>query len=152
MTPPGVAGIAARRLGRDALAHRLSRLRSRGPADLQTVFTEVSHEARGAFSLLSVLVCSAFVAFGTASSRGSGGPHTPGWRAMSRFIHLWLLLGLVLTATPPARAQLADVDFAEELVRADYVEGLPYVEARELTPAGVERLIEMLRDPGEAEH
>ncbi len=71
---------------------------------------------------------------------------------MSRFIQLWLLLGLVLTATPPARAQLAERDFAEELVWADYVEGLPYVEARELTPAGVERLIEMLRDPAEAEH
>ncbi len=71
---------------------------------------------------------------------------------MSRFIQLWLLLGLLLTATPPARAQLAEGDFAEELVRADYVEGLPYAEARELTPTGVERLVEMLRDPAEAEH
>ncbi len=71
---------------------------------------------------------------------------------MSRLIQLWLLLGLLLTATLPARAQLAEGDFAEELVRADYVEGLPYAEARELTPAGVERLVEMLRDPAEAEH
>ncbi len=71
---------------------------------------------------------------------------------MNRFIQLWLLLGLLLTATPPARAQLAEGDFAEKLVRADYVEGLPYAEARELTLAGVERLVEMLRDPAEVEH
>ncbi len=70
---------------------------------------------------------------------------------MSRFIQLWLLLGLLLTATPLARAQLAEGDFAEELVRADYVEGLPYAKARELTPASVERLVEMLGDPAEAE-
>ncbi len=38
------------------------------------------------------------------------------------------------------------------MVRADYVEGLPYAEARQLTPADVERLSEMLQDPGEAEH
>ncbi len=71
---------------------------------------------------------------------------------MSRFIQLWLLLGLLLTATPPARAQLVEGDFAEELVRAQYVEGLPYAEARDLTLAGIERLVEMLRDPAEAEH
>ncbi len=65
---------------------------------------------------------------------------------------LWLLVGLLLATTHPARAQLSEGDFAEGLVRAQYVEGLPYFEARELTPAGVERLIEMLRDPGEAEH
>jgi len=67
-------------------------------------------------------------------------------------IQLWLLLGLLLAATPPARAQLADGDFAEQLVRADYVEGLPYAEARDLTLAGIERLVEMLRDPSEAKH
>ncbi len=71
---------------------------------------------------------------------------------MSRFIQLWLLLGLLLTATPPARAQLAEGDFAEKLVRADYVEGLPYAKARKLKPAGVERLVEMLRGSAEAEH
>jgi hypothetical protein len=71
---------------------------------------------------------------------------------MSRFIHLWLLLGLLLTATSPARAQLAEGDFAEELVRAQYVEGLPYAEARDLTLPGIERLVEMLRDPAEAKH
>jgi hypothetical protein len=38
------------------------------------------------------------------------------------------------------------------VVRAQYVEGLPYAEARKLKPAGVERLIEMLQDPGEAAH
>ncbi len=71
---------------------------------------------------------------------------------MNRFIQLWLLLGLLLTAPPPARAQLAEEGFAEELVRAQHVEGLPYAEARELTAAGIERLVEMLRDPAEAEH
>jgi len=71
---------------------------------------------------------------------------------MSRFIQLGLLLGLVLSAPPPARAQLAERDVAEELVRAQYFEGLPYGEARELTAAGIERLVEMLRDPAEAEH
>ncbi len=71
---------------------------------------------------------------------------------MSRFIQLWLLLGLVLTATPPARAQLAEGGFAEKFVRADYVEGLPYAKARKLKLEGVERLVEMLRDPAEAEH
>ncbi len=70
---------------------------------------------------------------------------------MKRFILLGVLTFLL--ATPlQGRAQIGDVEFAEGLVRADYVEGLPYAEARELTPAGVERLIEMLRDPGEAEH
>ena len=63
-----------------------------------------------------------------------------------------LTISSVLTATPAARAQLAEGDVAEELVRADYVEGLPYAEARDLTMAGVERLVEMLRDPAEAEH
>jgi hypothetical protein len=71
---------------------------------------------------------------------------------MSRFIQLWLLFGLLLTAPPPARAQLAERNFAEEFVRVQYVEGLPYAEARDLTMAGVERLVEMLRDPAEAEH
>ena len=65
---------------------------------------------------------------------------------------LWLLIGLLLATTYPARAQLAEVEFAEELTRADYVEGLPYARARQLTPAGVEILTEMLADPAEAEH
>ncbi len=70
---------------------------------------------------------------------------------MKRFIQLGVLTFLL--ATPlQGRAQIDDVEFSEVLVRADYVEGLPYSEARELTQAGVERLIEMLRDPAEAEH
>ena len=79
-------------------------------------------------------------------------PRIPGLKAMSRFIQLWFLLGLLLTTASSARAELGEADFAEELVRARYFEGLPYTEARELTPAGVERLVEMLRDPAEAEH
>ena len=71
---------------------------------------------------------------------------------MSRSIQLWLLVALPLATTHPAHAQLGEAAFAEQLVRAQYVEGLPYTEARELTPVGVERLVEMLRDAAEAEH
>jgi hypothetical protein len=38
------------------------------------------------------------------------------------------------------------------LVRAQYVEGLPYAQARQLTPADVEILTEMLADSAEGEH
>ncbi len=70
---------------------------------------------------------------------------------MKRFIQLGVLTFLL--ATPlQGRAQIGDVEFAEELVRVQYVEGLPYTKARKLKPAGVERLVEMLRDPAEAEH
>ena len=70
---------------------------------------------------------------------------------MTRFVQLGVLTFLL--ATPlQGRAQVGAVEFAEGLVRAQYVEGLPYFEARDLTMAGVERLIEMLRDPAEAEH
>jgi hypothetical protein len=72
--------------------------------------------------------------------------------AISRSIRLGLLMGLLLAGTHPARAQLGEVDFAEKLVRAHFVEGLPYAEARDLTAAGVDRLVEMLRNPAEAEH
>ena len=41
---------------------------------------------------------------------------------------------------------------AEVLVRRWYFEGLPYEDARALTPAGVARLAEMLTDPAEAEY
>jgi hypothetical protein len=70
---------------------------------------------------------------------------------MSR-LTLWLVVGLLFATTHPARAQLAEVEFAEKLVRVHYFEGIPYAEARELTSASVERLIEMLRDPAETEH
>ncbi len=70
---------------------------------------------------------------------------------MKRFIQLGVLTFLL--ATPmQGRAQIGDVEFAEGLVRADYVEGLPYAEARDLTMAGIERLVEMLQDSAEAEH
>jgi hypothetical protein len=55
-------------------------------------------------------------------------------------------------AALPARAQAGEVTFAQELVRARYFEGLPYARARQLTPAGVEILTEMLADPAELEH
>jgi hypothetical protein len=74
---------------------------------------------------------------------------------MGLLIHIFvaaLTISSVLTATPPARAQLAEGNFAEKLVRAQYVEGLPYAEARNLALAGIERLAEMLADPAEAEH
>jgi len=50
----------------------------------------------------------------------------------------------------PAYAQITDVEFAQNLVRAQYFEGLPYARARQLTPAGVSILLEMLEDPAEA--
>ena len=71
--------------------------------------------------------------------------------SVTRFIQLGLLAALVTTA-PPARSQTGEVEFARNLVRAHYFEGLPYSRARELTPAGVDALIEMLADPTEAEY
>ena len=62
-----------------------------------------------------------------------------------------LSVAIALTVLP-AHAQLGEVEFAQELVRARYFEGLPYSRARQLTPAGVKVLIEMLADPGELEH
>jgi hypothetical protein len=41
---------------------------------------------------------------------------------------------------------------AEALVRAVWFEGIPYEQARALTPQGVRRLVQMLEDPAEAEH
>lgn len=70
---------------------------------------------------------------------------------MKRFVRL-VVLAFLLATPLPGRAQMGDVEFAEKLVRADYVEGLPYAKARELGPAGAERLIEMLLDPDEAKH
>jgi hypothetical protein len=70
---------------------------------------------------------------------------------MSHFGQLVLLCLLLATALP-ARAELDEVEFARTLVRARHIEGLPYDRARELTPAGVEILTEMLEDPAEAEY
>jgi HEAT repeat protein len=57
------------------------------------------------------------------------------------------------SAEPEAgRAEFDELEFARKLVRRHYVEGLPYARARQLTPAGVEILIEMLEDPAEAEY
>jgi hypothetical protein len=61
-------------------------------------------------------------------------------------------LALLLATSLSAQARMDDVKFAEALVRADHVEGLPYGEARKVTPGGVARLIEMLADPVEARH
>jgi hypothetical protein len=44
------------------------------------------------------------------------------------------------------------IAFAESLVRRVWFEGLPYAQARQLSPQGVERLAQMLEDPAEAEH
>lgn len=68
----------------------------------------------------------------------------------SRIIQLGLL-GLLLATPLSALAQPEEVEAAREFVRLHYFEGLPYAQARELTPAGVEVLIEMLEDPAEAE-
>jgi hypothetical protein len=70
---------------------------------------------------------------------------------MSHFGQL-VLLGLLLATALPARAEFDEVEFARTLVRARHIEGLPYARARELTPAGVEILTEMLEDPAETEY
>jgi hypothetical protein len=62
------------------------------------------------------------------------------------------LLGLLLGTALPARAEFDEIEFARTLVRTRHIEGLPYARARELTPAGVEILSEMLEDPAEAEY
>ncbi len=59
---------------------------------------------------------------------------------------------LLLVSGLPAFAISGDAEFAEQLARADHVEGLPYAEARKLTHEGIERLVEMLEDPAEARH
>ena len=59
---------------------------------------------------------------------------------------LWLCaLALWMGIAAPASAESPDVRAAEELVLAVYFEGLPQIRARELTPAGAEHLVEMLR-------
>jgi hypothetical protein len=64
-----------------------------------------------------------------------------------RTMALLLLCALVPVAVA---AQDDGVRAAEELVRGEYYEALPYARARALTPAGVARLAEMLAEPGEA--
>jgi hypothetical protein len=62
-----------------------------------------------------------------------------------------LAIALLLGTALPLRAD-DGVAAAEALVRAVWFEGLPYEQARALTPAGVRRLAAMLDEPGEAEH
>src|SRR5262245_98244 len=62
-----------------------------------------------------------------------------------------LSIALLLGGALPLRAD-DGVAAAEALVRAVWFEGLPYEQARALTPAGVQRLAEMLDDPAETEH
>jgi hypothetical protein len=70
---------------------------------------------------------------------------------LRRFQRLGGVLGvaILLVSPVPSLGQTQEIESAEALVRARYYEGLPYARARSLTPAGVERLIEMLRDPAE---
>jgi len=62
---------------------------------------------------------------------------------------LLLLCSLVPVAVG---AQDVGVRAAEELVRGEYYEALPYARARALTPEGVSRLSEMLADPAEVSY
>ena len=60
---------------------------------------------------------------------------------------------LALLAAGAARGGVADeIRYAEDLVRAAWYEGVPYESALLLTPAGVDRLIDLLEDSGEVEH
>jgi hypothetical protein len=70
---------------------------------------------------------------------------------MRTFLRLGVF-GFVVAASVPGHAQLHEVEFAKQLVQAQYFEGLPYLEARELAPAGVEALITVLANPAEAEY
>jgi hypothetical protein len=63
------------------------------------------------------------------------------------------LLGSALTLASATTAQAEpSLDAAEALARDTFYEGVPPEAARALDAAGVERLIEMLRDPAEAPH
>jgi hypothetical protein len=65
------------------------------------------------------------------------------------------LIGLCIAlalALPSAGRAESDVAAAERLARTPFAEGVPYAEARELSDAGVARLIEMLDDPDAASH
>jgi hypothetical protein len=72
------------------------------------------------------------------------------------FVRAFAWLALAAFWVPWSSAAAADlggeIEAAENLVRSRYYEGLPYDRARELTAVGTSRLIEMLRDPAEAEH
>jgi hypothetical protein len=70
------------------------------------------------------------------------------WRD-ARSSALSLAIAALLGAAVPARAD-DGIASAEALVRTVWFEGLPYEKARELTPAGVQRLAQMLGDPAEA--
>jgi hypothetical protein len=55
-----------------------------------------------------------------------------------------------LTAPAAVTAQMLTVSEAENLVRAQYFEGMPEEQAARIGPAGAERLVEMLADPAES--
>ncbi len=63
------------------------------------------------------------------------------------------LLGAALIATAPTRAaaeSTSGADYAEELVRSVYYEGLPHAEAAAIDAEGAERLVEMLAETDQA--
>ncbi len=70
-------------------------------------------------------------------------------RILGRAFVAGLLRALAISEAALGQAQPAA---AEALVRRWYIEGLPYEDARALSPAGVARLAEMLTDPAEAEY
>lgn len=65
---------------------------------------------------------------------------------------LFFLLVLCPLYPVAVAAQDGGARAAEELVRGQYYEALPYARAQQLDPAGVARLVAMLADPAEAEH
>jgi hypothetical protein len=70
-----------------------------------------------------------------------------GW--ISTVLALVWILGSASLLPSPATAQTLTVAETENLVRGIHFEGLPEEMALRVGPAGAERLIEMLNDPGE---
>jgi len=69
---------------------------------------------------------------------------------MSGVTWVALVALLALTAPSAATAQMLTIAETEDLVRADYFEGMPQEEAMRIGPAGAQRLVEMLADPEES--
>jgi len=74
------------------------------------------------------------------------------WSHLLRALTAALLGSACMLAHAAAAAASPDVDAAEALARSTFYEGVPSEAARELSAAGVARLIEMLGDPAEAPH
>jgi hypothetical protein len=69
---------------------------------------------------------------------------------IARVARVALVALLALAAPGAATAQMLTIAETEDLVRAEYFEGMPEEEAMWIGPAGARRLVEMLTDPEES--